>query len=91
MVPSYIFLVNRWFRQPGMSRSFAPQLEPGQARPFTLPGPAIPGLEFEQLVDYTGPSYSAYISIDDYSDDIALQGVKRLWDFYDRQSSKCLG
>jgi len=70
------FLLNWWAGEPGTSRSLAPQLQPGQAKPFTLAGPSIAGLEFEPLVHYAGPGYPALFSIQDYAVEIAQFGVR---------------
>ena len=70
------FLLGWWAREPGNSRSLAPQLQLGQTKPFTLPGRSIDGLKFEPPVDYAGPGYHAVLSIEDYNDEIALRHVR---------------
>jgi hypothetical protein len=70
------FLLNWWAREPGKSRSFSTQLQLGQARPFTLPGKNLPGLEFEPLVSYAGPGYPLGSKLQDFKDEIALRGKR---------------
>lgn len=70
------FLLNWWAGEPGKSRSFSTQLQLGQARPFTLPGKNLPGLEFEPLISYAGPSYPLESKLQDFKDEVALLGKR---------------
>jgi len=70
------FLINRWANEPGSSRSFSFQFQPGRAKPFILPGPSLPGLEFKRFVDYIGPRYPPELSLQDYDDEVAQRGIR---------------
>lgn len=70
------FLINCWAGEPGNSRSLATQLQPGDAKPFILPGTSIPGLEFKRFVDYVGPDYPPEWRLEDYDDEVALRGIR---------------
>jgi broad specificity phosphatase PhoE len=70
------FLLNQWAGEPGNSRSLAPQLQPGDAKPFTLPGSSLLGLAFEQLVRYYGPDFPPELREEDYDDEVALRGIR---------------
>src|SRR5205814_10393501 len=70
------FLINWWANEPGNSRSLAPQLQPGEAKPFTFPGSSLPGFDFEPLVSYDGPEFPPEWRVEDYDDEIAILGVR---------------
>ena len=68
------FLLNRWAGEPGKSRSLSLQLQLGEARPFTISGKTLSGLEFEPLVDYAGPRYPFEHREQDFSNEVSLYG-----------------
>ena len=70
------FLLNWWTGEPGESRPYSIQQEFGEAKPFTLPGKRLPGLEFERLVHYSGPIYPMKHKLQDFSDEVSLRGIR---------------
>ena len=70
------FLLDWWAGEPGKSRSLSTQLQFGRAKPFTIPGRTLPGLELEPLVDYSGPYYPLTSKQEDFSDAVSLRGIR---------------
>ena len=69
-------LLNRWAGRPGASRTHSPQFQVGEAKPYTIPGKTLRGLQFEKLVDYDGPFYPSEYSTQDSSAEVELYGVR---------------
>ena len=70
------FLLNWWTGEPGKSRPYSTQLQLGQAKPFTLPGKTLSGLEFERFVQYAGPMYPSANKLRDISKEVSLHGMR---------------